>query len=216
MAAMLSAAMWAMGAGPAQAEGWGRSINPMTRDALKIRIDGLIYEGTWAMIGDRPYVNVESFGKALGLPRVHNVKNWYLGEEGKPKGSPFQLAVETAKGTLPTVRFAGATMVELPAALRALGIPYHYDTAARTFEVGDPYMGEYMIGAWYRWYANSHSWYNWTGQSWQAMSRNWTIRDTDTWPELRKYPQTRPRPYPDNYLNEDNFHNQKEYERESK
>ncbi len=208
MAALFSAAM--MCAGPAQAEGWGRSLNPMTRDGVTIKIDGINYEGTWAFIGDRPYVNVESFGKALGLPRVHNVKNWYLGEDGKPKGSPFQLAVETAKGTLPTTRFAGATMVELPAALRALGIPYHYDTKARTFEVGDPYQGEYMIGAWYRWYSNRNNWYTWNANA--IILRGWATQDTDTWPNQRMYPNTRPRPYPDNYLNEDNFHHQKDYQ----
>lgn len=220
MAAMISAAMMGMVAGPSEAR---RSINPMSRDDVTIRIDGINYEGTWAFVGSKPYVNVESFGKALGLPRVHNVKNWYLGRDGKPKGSPFQLAVESAKGTLPTLRFGGATMVELPAALKALGIQYHYDTMARTFEVGEPYHGQYMIGAWYRWYANTRSWYNWGGygngvflEDLGHEMRGYLNNTSDTWPELRKYPRDRPRPYPDSWHNEDNYHHQKDYERENR
>lgn len=103
------------------------------------------------MIGDRPYVNVESFGKALGLPRRHNVKNWYLSSQGNPKGSPFQLQVESINTKLPTQRFGGGTFVELQSACKAMNIPLHWDTRGHVFEVGDAYAGEYMIGAWQRW-----------------------------------------------------------------
>ncbi len=117
----------------------------------QIRIDGTVFEGRWAYIGDRPYVNVESFGKALGLPRRHNVKNWYLSSQGAPKGSPFQMQVESVTGKLPTVRNGGATFVDLEAACKAMQIPFHYDFYDMVYEVGDAYKGQYMIGAWQRW-----------------------------------------------------------------
>lgn len=116
-----------------------------------IRIDGIIYEGQWAYVGERPYVNVESFGKALGYPRRHNVKNWYLGKEGAPKGSPFQLMVESYGKDLPTTRFGGGTFVDMQAACKQLHIPFHYDPEGQVYEIGNPYQGEYMIGAWQRW-----------------------------------------------------------------
>lgn len=129
----------------------------------QIRIDGIIYEGRWAYIGDRPYVNVESFGKALGLPRRHNVKNWYLSSQGSPKGSPFQMQVESCTGKLPTVRNGGATFVDLQSACQAMEIPFHYDFYNKYYEIGDAYHGQYMIGAWQRWingkdtvYAGTH------------------------------------------------------------
>jgi hypothetical protein len=130
------------------------------RNGCQIRIDGKNYEGRWAIIGDRPYVNVESFGKALGLPRRHNVKNWYLSSQGNPKGSPFQMQVESVKGKLPTTRFGGGTFVDLAAACKAMDIPLHWDTRGRVFEVGEAYEGQYMIGAWKRWYNGKDRLYN--------------------------------------------------------
>lgn len=121
------------------------------RPHQKIRINGREYQGTWAMIGERPYVNVESFGMALGLPRRHNVKNWNLGTTSTPKGSPFQMLVEGGTVKLPTTRFGGATYVDLQAACQALGIPFHRDYDGEFLEVGDAYQGEYMRGAWERW-----------------------------------------------------------------
>lgn len=128
-----------------------------------IRVNGHEYYGRWAYIGERPYVNVESFGKALGVPRRHNAKNWYLGESGGPSGSPFQMLVESGKFKLPTVRFGGATYVDLIAACEALKIPYHRDFDNRFLEVGDAYQGEYMIGAWER-FVNGK-----TGASYEGM-----------------------------------------------
>ena len=116
------------------------------------------------MIGDRPYVNVESFGKALGLPRRHNVKNWYLSSQGAPKGSPFQMQVESVKGKLPTTRVGGGTFVELQAACSAMEIPLHWDTRSQVFEVGEAYAGQYMIGAWQRWMNGKDTLYSATHQ----------------------------------------------------
>lgn len=124
----------------------------LERNSSEIRVDGRIFEGRWQMIGDRPWVNVESFGKALGLPRRHNVKNWYLSSQGSPKGSPFQLQVESLGGKLPTQRFGGGTFVDMQAACQAMNIPVHIDTVGHTYEVGNAYHGEYMNGAWARWY----------------------------------------------------------------
>ena len=127
------------------------------RPSNQIRIDGKVFEGKWAMIGDRPYVNVESFGKALGLPRRHNVKNWYLSSQGNPKGSPFQLQVESVNTKLPTTRFGGATFVDMRSACKAMDIPVHFDTRGHYFEIGEAYAGQYMIGAWQRWLNGKNS-----------------------------------------------------------
>lgn len=130
----------------------------LERPEQEIRVDGRLYEGTWAYIGDRPYVNVESFGKALGVPRRHNVKNWYLGSEGNPKGSPFQLAVESGNKKIPSIRYGGATYVDMMAACKAMDIPVHIMPHTKMYQVGSPYAGEYMIGAWQRWlYGNLES-----------------------------------------------------------
>lgn len=131
----------------------------LERNDAEIRIDGRIYEGRWQMIGDRPWVNVESFGKALGLPRRHNVKNWYLSSQGNPKGSPFQMQVESLGGKLPTTRFGGATFVDLQSACKAMNIPVHIDTRGHVWEVGKAYQGAYMVGAWARWYHNKENAY---------------------------------------------------------
>lgn len=147
--ASLSGSSWA---------GW------LERPNCEIRIDGRPYEGRWAMIGDRPFVDVESFGKALGLPRRHNVKNWYLSSQGNPKGSPFQLQVESINCKLPTQRFGGGTYVELQSACKAMQIPLHWDSRGKVFEVGDAYAGEYMIGAWQRWLVNKEAQYTGTHQ----------------------------------------------------
>lgn len=142
---LVGAALFASLAGTSSA-GW------LERNDTEIRVDGRIYEGRYQMIGDRPWVNVESFGKSLGLPRRHNVKNWYLSSQGNPKGSPFQLQVESLGGKLPTTRFGGGTFVDMQAACAAMNIPVHIDTLTKTWEVGDAYHGEYMNGAYARWY----------------------------------------------------------------
>lgn len=142
---LVGAALFASLTGTSSA-GWLERYN------REIRVDGRPFEGRWALIDGRPWVNVESFGKALGLPRRHNVKNWYLSSQGNPKGSPFQLQVESLNGKLPTTRFGGGTFVDMQAACQAMKIPVHIDATDGVYEVGDAYRGEYMNGAWSRWY----------------------------------------------------------------
>ena len=163
---LAGAALFASLSGSASAD-WlsseqSQTLNFANRNGCLIRIDGKNFEGRWAFIGDRPFVNVESFGKALGLPRRHNVKNWYLSSQGNPKGSPFQMQVESINTKLPTVRFGGGTFVELQSALKAMQIPLHWDTRGRVFEVGEAYAGQYMIGAWQRWYVQKDMMYTGT------------------------------------------------------
>lgn len=153
-----AAVMFGATAAPSQAD----SGNMIMRSPVKIKVEGIPYEGVWAFVGDRPYVGVESFGNAMGYPRVHNVKGWSLNPPGAPRSTsinPLVLAVEAAGQQIPTTRFAGATMVDLQTACDTLHIPYHYDFSARTFEVDSPYRGEIMKGALYRWWSNHYEWY---------------------------------------------------------
>lgn len=112
-----------------------------------IRIDGKVYEGSWAYVGDRPYVNVESFIKTVDVPRNHNTKYWYVSKDGKGNGSPFDLQVEAGTAKIPTARVGGATMMDLEAACRALKLPFHRDLRDHVFEVGQRYRDHYMHGA---------------------------------------------------------------------
>ena len=153
-----AAALMGASAAPSLAD----SGNMIMRSPVTIKVEGVTYEGVWAFVGERPYVGVESFGNAMGYPRVHNVKGWSLNPPGAPRSSsinPLVLAVEAAGQQIPTSRFAGATMIDLQTACNALDIPYHYDFERRTFEVDSPYRGEIMRGALYRWYSNHYQWY---------------------------------------------------------
>lgn len=143
-------------------------------DAVQIMINGVRYDGEWAYIGGRPYVGVESFGKSLGFPREHNVKGWCLNPPPPPASqcnvSPFELAVQAKGKALPTVRFAGVTMVDLRTALEALDIPFHYRFYDRTYSVGNPYYGEYMKGAYYRWLSLNN---DWNDMGWGDLPLRW-------------------------------------------
>lgn len=139
-------------------------------DQVDIQIQGVPFFGEWAFIGGRPYVGIESFGKALGFPREHNVLGWCLNPPPPPATactvSPFALAVQSKGKNLRTVRFGGNTMVDLRQALDVLDIPFHYGyTDAQTFYVGNPYEGESMKGAWYRWRAMH---YDLHGKGWSG------------------------------------------------
>ena len=115
-----------------------------------ILVNGRLYQGTWTFVGDKPYVNVDSFGKLLEYPHQHNALAWQLSETAGPKGNPFQLQVDSGATKLPTVRFAGTTMVDLEKAAAALKLPYHYNFTAGRIEVGTPYHYEYVVGSFYR------------------------------------------------------------------
>lgn len=171
-----AAALMGATAAPSQAD----SGNMIMRSPVTIKVEGVTYEGVWAFVGERPYVGVESFGNAMGYPRVHNVKGWSLNPPGAPRSSsinPLVLAVEAAGQQVPTTRFAGATMVDLQATCDALDIPYHYDFSRRTFEVDSPYRGEIMKGALYRWWQNHYLWYNFRDDSGDLIE----YRPTSTW-----------------------------------
>lgn len=153
-----AAALIGATAAPSQAD----SGNMIMRSPVTIKVEGVTFEGVWAMVGERPYVGVESFGNAMGYPRVHNVKGYALNPPGTPRSTsvnPLVLAVEANGKQVPTTRFAGATMCDLQSTCKALDIPYHYDFSTRTFEVDSPYRGEIMKGALYRWWALHYGWY---------------------------------------------------------
>ena len=116
-----------------------------------IRINGHPYAGTWTYFEDRVYVNVDSLSKALGLPHQHNALNWQV-SESNGKGNPFVLSAESGGVKIPAVRIAGATMVDLEKAARALKLHFHRDPDAGVIEVGAPYRSEYVVGGFYRKY----------------------------------------------------------------
>ena len=121
-------------------------------DDVKVVINGVPYQGEWAWIGDRPFVGIESFGKALGYPRQHHVLGWCLNPTANAgcDVSPFELAVKAKGSAIQTVRFGGNTMVDLRQALEVLQIPFHYRFYDRALAIGNPYYGETMKGAWHR------------------------------------------------------------------
>ncbi|GMU56923.1 MAG: hypothetical protein AMXMBFR33_60690 [Candidatus Xenobia bacterium] len=179
---LLGAAAMAL-VGAAAAPSQADTGNMIMRTPVTIKVEGITYEGVWAFVGERPYVGVESFGNALGYPRVHNVKGWSLNPP-PPRTSginPLVLAVEAGGKNIPTTRFGGATMCDLQTACDALDIPYHYDFERRIFEVDSPYRGEIMKGALYRWWSNHYDWYySFSGErdSWLQPRVNQGVR----WP----------------------------------
>lgn len=114
-----------------------------------LMINGKPFEGTWTRVGGRVYVNVDSLTNALKLPHQHNVLNWQLSEK-TAKGNPYQLSVNSGGQALPTVRFGGATMVDVISAANALKLPVHHDFSSKTLEIGRPYMGQSYRGEYYR------------------------------------------------------------------
>lgn len=158
---------------------------PASARDLSVEVNGKPFYGKWAMIDERPYVGVEAFGQALGLPRIHNAKDWQLAESASGTSNPLDLVVRGPKGKLPTVRQGGVTMVDLIAASEALGLPFHYNTYARTFQVGSPYYGEQMRGAWTRWYNARYDRYT-PGHSSRAPFRNHSRDDHPGWPKGTK------------------------------
>ncbi len=149
-----------------------------------INVNGIEFQGKWAIIGERPYVGVESFGKALGLPRIHNAKGWQLAE--KPMGTlnPLELVVKGPRSKLPTVRHAGVTMVDLLAASDALGLETHHNFYSRTWQIGTPYKGEFLKGAYYRWLAHANNWYNKNALTGVDLNSNYWDNSFDVYPEF--------------------------------
>ena len=117
-------------------------------DGQEIRLNGKVYQGNWAFIDDRIYVSVDAFARQMGLPHNHNALNWQLSEGGK--GNPYSLGVDVSNSKVPTVRFAGTTMVDLRKACSALKIAFHHDFTSGTYDVGTPYANSYAKGSYYR------------------------------------------------------------------
>lgn len=159
--------------------------SPASARDLSVSVNGQPFYGKWAMVDERPYVGVEAFASALGLPRIHNAKDWQLADKASGTSNPLDLVVRGPKGKLPTVRQGGVTMVDLRAAADALGLPFHYNTFARTFQVGSPYYGEAMKGAWYRWYNQRYGRYTPSHLSTEPM-RDHMNDDHPGWPKGTK------------------------------
>ena len=117
-------------------------------DNLEIRVNGAIYTGSWAYVGDRVYVNVDAFGRFLAVPHRHNVLNWQLSDGGK--GNPLQLSVDGNKTKIPAVRFGGTTMVDMEKACKALKVAFHRDLDTQTYDIGSPWAKEYVVGSYFR------------------------------------------------------------------
>lgn len=117
-------------------------------DSQEIRLNGKVFHGNWAFIDDRVYVSVDAFARQMGLPHNHNALNWQLSEGGK--GNPYSLGVDVSNSKVPTVRFAGTTMVDLQKACAALKVPYHHDFDSGTYEAGTPFVHSYAKGSYYR------------------------------------------------------------------
>jgi len=113
---------------------------------VMIVVNGVPFQGEWAFVGERPYVGIESFGKALGSPRQHNLLGWCLetadGATRTCDANPLELAVRSQGQALQTARHGGVTMVDLRQALQVLDIPFQYRLHDRTFMVGDPRFGQ--------------------------------------------------------------------------
>lgn len=125
-----------------------------------IWVNGVNFEGKWAIIGERPYIGAESFANALGLPRITNYKARVLAKKSTGAHSPLDLIVYGPKNQkLPTVRHAGVTMCDLEAACEELGLPFHRNFYTRVWQVGSPYRGEFLKGAWYRFLNQKNGWY---------------------------------------------------------
>lgn len=136
----------------------------------KINVNGKPFMGKWAMIDDRPYIGIESFSDALGIPRAHNFKGWSLAQNPDPNVNPFELATKVEDDMVPTVRFGGVTMIDLMAASNALDMPFHHNFRNRTFQVGSNYTGEEIKGAWYSYLSQARGW---TSDQWGTIGQEY-------------------------------------------
>ena len=125
---------------------------------VNLNVNGNPFYGKWAIVDDRPYVGIEAFSDALGIPRKHYYKSWNVAEGAEDAGDPLVL-MSTAEGLeVDTIRFGGVTMVDLYSATAALGIPVHHNFTNKTIQVGSRYVGHEMPGAWYRYMARHRGW----------------------------------------------------------
>ena len=47
---------------------------------VSLNVNGNPFFGKWAIVDDRPYVGIEAFSDALGIPRKHYYKSWNVAE----------------------------------------------------------------------------------------------------------------------------------------
>ncbi len=142
-------------AGPAAAD-----YTPCKGYNVNLNVNGTPFYGKWAIINDRPYVGVEAFAEAVGLPRVHYYKGWSVAEEPASTVDPLNLAVLVGDDNVDTLRFGGVTMIDLYHAASALDLPVHHNFTNKTIQVGSRYHGEMHKGEWYRRKSRAR---NWTG-----------------------------------------------------
>lgn len=91
-------------------------------------------------------------------------------------------------------------MVDLRSAADALDIPFHYDFGSRTYQLGNPYEGEWMVGAWYRFFSIKDYDTVWGQKSpFDQAGSYWPHSDSPESPAKRRVQY---HPYPDDYRNE--------------
>lgn len=139
--------------GPAAAD-----YNPCKGYNVNLNVNGNPFYGKWAIINDRPYVGVEAFAEAVGLPRVHYFKGWSVAEEPADTIDPLRLSVLVGNEQVDTLRFGGVTMVDLYHAASALDLPIHHNFTNKTIQIGSRYQGEMHKGEWYRRTSRARHW----------------------------------------------------------
>jgi len=141
---------------------------------VKIVVNGVPFHGEWAMVGERPYVGIESLGKALGSPRQHNVLGWCLESADSAAktcdANPLELLVRSQGQTLKTVRHGGVTMVDLRQAAQVLGLSMRHRLHDRTFMVGLPFYGQSAAGDQHRQRTLKNDLYKFRGPKWPPGS----------------------------------------------
>lgn len=125
---------------------------------VNLNVNGKPFFGKWAFVNDRPFVGIEAFSDALGVPRKHYYKSWNLAENAAEVGDPLVLMSTAEEKEVDTIRFGGVTMVDLYSAAAALDLPVHHNFRNKTIQVGSNYIGHQMPGAWYRYMARQRGW----------------------------------------------------------
>lgn len=138
------------GAASADCTGCGYDIN--------LNVNGTPFYGNWAMVNDRPYVGVEAFSDAVGLPRSHYYQGWSVAKTPSENISPLEFMVTAGDKQVETIRFGGVTMIDLYKTAEALDLPVHHNFNNKTIQVGDNYYGHELPGAWYRRMSRTRGW----------------------------------------------------------
>ncbi len=148
---LATAALLAMG-GAATADCTGCEYD------LNLNVNGTPFYGNWALVNDRPFVGVEAFSDAVGLPRSHYYQGWSIGEKPSDNIAPLEFLVRAGDKPVETIRFGGVTMIDLYKTAEALDLPVHHNFNTKTIQVGDRYVGHELPGAWYRRLSRTRGW----------------------------------------------------------